>query len=1548
MKEVDFFHKVSEVRTYYSPKTTRKGGSHLQVRILHRLPGRLRLDIPGMRNHPLVSQTLQAAFKGIQGVQEIQCNAHTGHALIRYHVSDITENQLINRVSLLVSNGSPVSDTPSQIAATSEKEVMAIPPTFSEYPALQEKGVHQKGVHRMFQISGQPNAGSPNPYRATATASLCLLCGLSLKRLFIGRSLLASAPLPFYAAAGFAIAAGYPMVRRTIEEWSGKRRIHPELLFNVAAISLAALRENLVALSAITLINVAMYRRTNVLPSMNSKMTLDPEINRHSHKMSRFGVWTASLSLLVTRSPLRSLGVLLAANPRPAQLAHQHAWAAAEQEMFARKLLVPKEGSLSTLATVRTIVFADGTHLHEDSREWTLRVVQTGLEEEKVMTLAASLLKKAEGHPLCSPLLEAVEKEQRTLRTPFHVEQTEEGIRGVLGGSEVLLGTKAFVSTYDIDLTPVLLEERRMRRNGFKVHILVQDGQILALLGCKQQVSSRWRDRIEQWENQGYSIRCLQREERLPSPFQMITEYEMKQELEEGHPVLLIGEPDGSINHHPNLVTLSLADASQLDEVFALCTEVKEQVKRDLRVVKTWNVMGTGLAFMAPISAPVINLLADSVGLFLLSRQKWKQRFRKNGQKQVSIRRTVEKKRLDYSDNGSIYHAMEEADVFKAVGGHPTGLTDAEVSFKRKTYGFNRLQAPPPPNPVHVFLSQFKDFSTLTLLGATGLSFLMGESLHAICMGSILVVNAFIGAWQELRSAQVLLALKNEENRNVKTIRNGTEQLVSMEELVPGDLVYLEAGDFVPADLRILECSNLEVNEAMLTGESVPVAKQSMPLASQTPLAERTNLLYMGTLVTRGRVKALVVSTGQNTQIGALQDLLHQGEEPPTPLQMRVSQLGKHFVTGAMIAGGIVLAAGLLRGMPPAQLLLSAVTLAASAIPEGLPLTITIALTAGVMRMAKKKTVVRKLASLESLGRVTVICSDKTGTLTRNEMTVKELATVGRRVRVTGDGYTPEGQFYLSDDNAFIPRYQLDEDIRQLLTIGLLCNNASIEKREEKYIPIGDPTEAAILVAAQKAGLRQETWKRHREIPFDSKTGSMSVVCKGIESNENCLVLTKGSPEVILRKCTHYLENGEILALTEEVRQEVLAENKRMAEQAFRVLGFAYRPVQEGEKLADVSDEALIFVGLMGMLDPVKEDVAACIEEARRLGVKTVMITGDHPVTACAIGKQLGIYQQGDRILSGEELERLSPHELDTLVQTTSIFARVSPEQKLRIVEAYQRCGEVVAMTGDGVNDAPAIRKADVGIAMGSQGTGITKDTAGIVLMEDDFRSIVTGIKEGRTIIGNIRKAIGCLVTGNLAEVFVATTAIVIGLPMPLIPLQILLMNLLTDALPAMVLATDSQTTGEGERHQDVIDRSLYRTILTRGTILGLGALGVFVGSLASGLSLPIAQTMTFATLVAGQLIQTVSWRYLETKPHSARKNDRSLFLTMGASWLALLTAIYIPGLQRIFGTVALGLPQWGIILAVSGSVTKLSAQVLKGFDSGTKLVQTGQPALAA
>ena len=612
------------------------------------------------------------------------------------------------------------------------------------------------------------------------------------------------------------------------------------------------------------------------------------------------------------------------------------------------------------------------------------------------------------------------------------------------------------------------------------------------------------------------------------------------------------------------------------------------------------------------------------------------------------------------------------------------------------------------------------------------------------------------------------------------------------------------------------------------------------------------------------------------------------------------------------------------------QLLISTITLAASAIPEGLPLTITIALTAGILRMSKRKAVVKKLDSLESLGRVTVICSDKTGTLTRNEMTVKQVSTMGRNFGVSGDGYVPEGHFYkLNEQNSTIDPLP-DPDLRQLMTVGILCNNTLMDGNGS-FCNISDPTEAALLVAGMKAGLTTAQWNRLHEIPFDSEAQSMSVVCEQDEQTNlvcldgvqmtRCSLYSKGAPEVILDKCSYYLKHGRVEALTDLIRQEIEQENAAMAGQALRVLGFAFKPVQEDEDPTLVADEELIYVGLMGLMDPPKEEVAASIEEACRLGIKPVMITGDHPLTARSIGVQLSIYQPGDRIVTGADLDQLSLQDLSQLLPNTSIFARVSPEHKLRIVEAYQNIGHVVAMTGDGVNDAPAILKADVGIAMGINGTDITKSTAGIVLMEDSFASILDGIKEGRTIIGNMRKAIGCLLGGNLAEVMVTALSVLIGLPIPFIPLQILLMNVLTDAIPAMVLATEARDNGAATPYKDVVDRPLYQAVLTRGGVLGLGGVAVFGTAIAMGLPLAVAQTMTFTSLVVGQLMHIVAWRKYESHNATSIGSDRPLLISLAVSLATLAFVIYLPGLQGVFSTVPLGLRHWGIIAAVDFSL---------------------------
>lgn len=876
------------------------------------------------------------------------------------------------------------------------------------------------------------------------------------------------------------------------------------------------------------------------------------------------------------------------------------------------------------------------------------------------------------------------------------------------------------------------------------------------------------------------------------------------------------------------------------------------------------------------------------------------------------------------------FHALDVQSLLRRLGASWNGLTDDQVKERQERWGLNKLPEPNRPNTLNLFAEQFKELSAIILLGTAGLSFLVGERFSALCMIGILTLNAMIATWQAKRSAEIIGALRIEEDWQARVIRNGKEALVPTQDLVPGDIVLLEPGDKVPADIRVLESWQLEIHEAILTGESTPAAKQAGELPTDTTLSERSNLLFMGTMVTRGRAKGVVVATGTQTELGVLESLVRETGEEPTFLQRRVTQISKWFILGAFVASIVVTVVGLLRGLPPLELLISSITLAASAIPEGLPLTITIALTAGVLHLSKRRAITKRLANLESLGRVTVICCDKTGTLTKNEMIVRELATVERCVCVNGDGYSAHGHFHLRDKPDEPYAVADDPDVRQLLMIGTLCNNARLGEEQDK--PIGDPTELALLAAAAKANLGQLDWKRLREIPFDSATRCMSVVCEENEqtrvvceegpSLRKCTLFTKGAPEVVIPKCSSYLRNGEVQPLNKAVEDQIQAQNLRMADQGLRVLALAYRHVHEDENVPEIITDELVYVGLVGILDPPKTGVAKSVVEARRLGIKPVMVTGDHPLTARAIAAEIGIFQPGDRILTGRDIDQLSPEDLDRLIMEASVFARMSPEHKLRIVESLQRNGQVVAMTGDGVNDAPAIRKADVGIAMGSSGTDIAKSAAGIVLGEDQFDSIVDGVRTGRSIIGNIRRAMGCLLAGNLAEVLVTAISIVIGLPIPLIPLQILLMNILTDAVPAMVLATGPQHDVRTKPYQDVIDGDLYRNVIVRGCALGLGAAALFAGAVAAGVPLVVAQTMAYASLVVGQLIQTVCWRRYESTHKLGLLQDQALLVATIGSAAALAGTLYVPALRTVFSTTPLGLVHWAVVLCVSGGLT--------------------------
>jgi magnesium-transporting ATPase (P-type) len=700
----------------------------------------------------------------------------------------------------------------------------------------------------------------------------------------------------------------------------------------------------------------------------------------------------------------------------------------------------------------------------------------------------------------------------------------------------------------------------------------------------------------------------------------------------------------------------------------------------------------------------------------------------------------------------------------------------------------------------------------------------------------------------------------------------------------------------------------------------------------------------MGTHVTRGKGKAVVVQTGNQTEIGRLFMMLSDHEEKETPLQKQVTQISKAFMKGALVIGGIVFLAGLIRGIPLTSMMTTSLALTASAIPEGLPVTITIALTAGILRMAKKDSLTRKLSALETLGRVNVICSDKTGTLTKNEMTVKKMATFEHEFDVTGDGYCPEGEIQISEDKSI-------QDFEQLLRIGVLCNNSSIEQENGRWFVKGDPTEGALLTVARKYPSFVENlteWKREYEVPFDSDRGMMTVACRQTPEHKDCYVLTKGSIEKILACCKNVQVNGKKVPLTKIMRESILQRAERYADDSLRVLGFAFRKLRKDEECHNEIENDLTYIGIVGMIDPPKEEVKDNIQEAINLGITPIMITGDHPITALSIAKQIGIGYSYDQVITGEQLNQLTDSEFEKIIDDIRIYARVTPNHKLRIVTTFQNKGYIVAMTGDGVNDSLAIKKADVGIAMGRSGTQLTKETADIVLKEDHFGSIIDGVKEGRTIIGNIRKALGCLLCGNLAEIIVTSTAVIAGLPLPIVPIQILLMNLITDALPAMVLAVNPGNKMKERKRQEIADKELYKQVITRGLLLGLGSLGLFVTSLSMGASIAVAQTTAFAALVTGQLIQTFSWRQEgQTETVKDWTKDRFLIGALGVSALALLTSIYIPGLSIIFKTSAIPLTTWLPIILVGGMSAFLSKSVIKVIQAPKKLLQKEQLAMA-
>ncbi|MBU7015878.1 MAG: calcium-translocating P-type ATPase, SERCA-type [Theionarchaea archaeon] len=841
-----------------------------------------------------------------------------------------------------------------------------------------------------------------------------------------------------------------------------------------------------------------------------------------------------------------------------------------------------------------------------------------------------------------------------------------------------------------------------------------------------------------------------------------------------------------------------------------------------------------------------------------------------------------------------------------------TGLSESEAQKRVTESGYNELKKRKGRGISTIFLSQFKGLLIMVLMVAAVISFLLGEKTDSYIILIIVIINALMGLAQEYKAEKAIERLQELASPVATVLRDREIREIPARNVVPGDVIILDSGDFVPADGRLFESSYLRVDEASLTGESVPSLKV-IEILPESPLADRENMVYMGTMVTDGRGKAVVTETGMNTEMGKIAEIIQTMEREKTPLQEKLETFSKYLTGG--IAGFCVLifVLGTVRGEPAFEMFLTAVSLAVAAIPEGLPAIVTIVLALGVQRMIRRNALMRRLKAVETLGSSTIICSDKTGTITRNEMMVSRIYVGKTMYRVTGKGYSPQGSFYRNRQEVTPDRL-----LQLILEIGTLCNDAQVHGETV----VGDPTEASLIVSAAKAGLQKEELevrvKRVKEIPFSSERKKMTTIHK---RDGKYSVYTKGAPDVILELCTKVAEQDGISVLTEERKEEILSIYNKMAARALRALGMAYRELENIPEDDEDIEKELVFVGIQGMRDDPRPEVKEAISLCKTAGIKSMMITGDFKTTAVAIAEEVGIT---GRAITGEDLDLMSDAELEKEIETIGVVARVSPEHKTRIVTALKHKGHITAMTGDGVNDAPSLKKADIGIAMGITGTDVAKEAADMVLTDDNFASIVSAVEEGRHIFDNIIKFIYFLLCCNIGEIFVLFFALLLGFSRPLIPIQILWINLITDGFPALALGVDPPEEGIMNRKprdpkESIFSRGRGRSIVEMGLLMSVL---VLVGFRFIGGGGEHAQTVAFSTLVFVQLAHTFNTR-------SEKKSIFSIGVfsnkyLVGAVLLSVglqISVVYTPGLQPLFGTVSLNMGEWIVILILSSIV---------------------------
>ncbi|MDX2137873.1 MAG: HAD-IC family P-type ATPase [Chloroflexota bacterium] len=874
-------------------------------------------------------------------------------------------------------------------------------------------------------------------------------------------------------------------------------------------------------------------------------------------------------------------------------------------------------------------------------------------------------------------------------------------------------------------------------------------------------------------------------------------------------------------------------------------------------------------------------------------------------------------------------HLRTRDDVAQTLGSDAeTGLSQSEAQKRLEQYGPNELTSAPPRSALAILIAQFRSLIVVLLLVAAALAFVLNERLEAVAILIVIILNALIGFATELRAEQAITALQKQSVLNATVIREGIERQIPANAIVPGDLVVLAAGERVPGDGRVVSSVQLQIQESALTGESLPVVKKEAPLATEQgdiALGDRHNMAFMGTVITDGRGIMLTTATGMQTEVGKIGTLIDEAANDDTPLERRLEQLGRTLLVIVAVLCVIIVIAGVLRGEELLHMVEVGISLAIAAVPEGLPAVATMTLAIGVQRMARTRALVRRLPAVETLGSTTVICTDKTGTLTKNEMTVTRVILNDETFEVTGSGYDLDGDFTLQGQ-AVDPNQH--EHLMLAMHIASLCNDAEIENGEHGITVIGDPTEGALIVAGEKAGLAHKQleagYKRIDEVPFDSGTKRMVTVHRTPQGN--VVAYIKGSPAAVLNSTSQRWTANGAQPITEQECDRILALNDELAADALRVLALGYRELPEGYSKDDL-DGDYTYVALVGMIDPLREEAKAAIAECHEAGIRTIMITGDQPATAAEIAGQLGL----DRDIHGKrystaharDLEGLDESGWQRIVAETNVFARVAPEHKLRIVEALQKQNEIVAMTGDGVNDAPALRQADIGVAMGIKGTEVAKETADMIISDDNFATIVNAVEQGRIIYSNILRFIHFLFSCNLSEIITVFVAIMIGLPLPLAPLQLLWLNIITDVFPALALALEPSAPNvmkdkPRDPKEALLNRSFAILISWQALLLAAATLAAFTIGMSwygTGEGLRHAVTIAFMTLALAQIFHAFNARSQRDTVFNKRLfSNRWLWAATGICVLLQIAAVYVPFLQDVLDTVPLNLQDWGVV----------------------------------